>query len=313
MQQYDEVALRVLFFAAALLLTVALQPARAADLPEGAESKFADVNGIRMHYVQMGEGPLLVLLHGWPQTWYEWAELMPPLAEHFTVVAPDLRGVGKTERTEGGYDKKTLSEDVAALIAHLNGEKPAVVVAHDMGGKAAIVLGLTQPDLVKKLVLIDCMPPGTENMDVAHGGLWHYGFHIAPDIPEMLTEGREREYLTAMMKLLSGGKEVMTDVAVEEYVSAYASPGGMTAGFNYYRALLDDAAFMDTLSDKRLTMPVLTMGGEHAVAGHLYNALKDRSDNITNVIAEGSGHYVPEEMPDFTVEQIVGFAAGETP
>jgi pimeloyl-ACP methyl ester carboxylesterase len=283
--------------------------ARAAPLPDGAESKFAQVNGIRMHYMQMGKGPLLVLLHGWPQTWYEWAEVMPSLAEHFTVVAPDLRGVGKTERTEKGYDKQTLSQDVAALIEHLNGDEPAVVVGHDMGGKAAFVLGLTQPERVMKLVLIDCMPPGTENMDVARGGLWHYGFHIAPDFPEMLTKGREREYLTAMMKLLSGGKEVMTDEAIDEYVEAYASPGGMTAGFNYYRALLEDADFVASLSGKRLTMPVLTIGGEHAVAGHLYKALEGRSDDITNKIAQGSGHYVPEEMPEFTVEQIVDFAA----
>ena len=283
--------------------------AHAAPLPDGAESKFAEVNGIRMHYVQMGEGPLLVLLHGWPQTWYEWAEVMPPLAEHFTVVAPDLRGVGKTERTADGYDKETISKDVAALIEHLNGDEPAVVVAHDMGGKAAIVLALTEPERVRKLVLIDCMPPGTENMDVARGGLWHYGFHIAPDIPEMLTEGREREYLTAMMKLLSGGKEVMTDEAIDEYVEAYASPGGMTAGFNYYRALLEDADFVSSLSSKQLTMPVLTIGGEHSVADHLYKALEGRSDDITNRIAEGSGHYVPEEMPEFTVEQIVSFAA----
>lgn len=292
-----------------LLAFAAPSAARAASLPDGAESKFAEVNGIRMHYVQMGEGPLLVLLHGWPQTWYEWAELMPPLAEHFTVVAPDLRGVGKSERTEKGYDKETLSKDVAGLIKHLNGDEPAVVVGHDMGGKAAFVLGLTQPDLVRKLVLIDCMPPGSENMDVARGGLWHYGFHIAKDFPEMLTEGREREYLTAMMKLLSGGKEVMTDEAVDEYVEAYASPGGMTAGFNYYRALFEDADFVASLSGKRLTMPVLTIGGEHAVAGHLYKALEGRSDDITNKIAEGSGHYVPEEMPAFTVEQIVDFAA----
>ncbi|MEZ5827568.1 MAG: alpha/beta hydrolase [Hyphomicrobiales bacterium] len=301
--------MRTVLFLLGLALSLAFAgSAPAAPLPAGAESKFAEVNGIRMHYVQMGEGPLLVLLHGWPQTWYEWAELMPALAEHFTVVAPDLRGVGKTERTENGYDKQTLSKDVAALIKQVGGGEPAVVVGHDMGGKAALVLALTQPALVKKLVMIDCMPPGSENMDVARGGLWHYGFHMAKDFPEMLTKGREREYLTAMMTLLSGGKEVMTDEAVDEYVAAYSSPGGMTAGFNYYRTLLEDAEFVASLADKRLTMPVLTMGGEHAVAGHLYRALEDRSDDITNVIAEGAGHYVPEEMPDFTVAQIVGFA-----
>ncbi len=114
-----------------------LMPAKAADLPKGAESQFAQVNGIRMHYVKMGEGPLLILLHGWPQTWYEWHKVMPALASKFTVVAPDLRGLGLSEKTQTGYDKHTIANDVAALIKHL-GERSAIVVGHDMGEKLLI-------------------------------------------------------------------------------------------------------------------------------------------------------------------------------
>jgi pimeloyl-ACP methyl ester carboxylesterase len=160
-------------------------------LPEGSASKFASVNGIRLHYVAVRSGPVLVLLHGWPETWYSWHGVMPRLAKRFTVVAPDLRGVGLSERTAEGYDKKTIAEDIAALIRHLGGDK-VYLAGHDMGGKAAYVLAHTRPELLSKLVLVDCLLPGTENMDPSKGGAWHYGFHMAAEFPEMLTAGRER-------------------------------------------------------------------------------------------------------------------------
>jgi pimeloyl-ACP methyl ester carboxylesterase len=120
----------------ALILSCLAVFAYAAELPKGAESKYANINGIRMHYVIMGEGPLLILLHGWPQTWYEWSNIMPQLENKFTVVAPDLRGLGLSEKTLSGYDKQTTSNDIAALIRYL-GENSAFVVGHDMGGKVA--------------------------------------------------------------------------------------------------------------------------------------------------------------------------------
>ena len=137
-----------------LILPCLALSSNAADLPKGAESKFAQVNGIRLHYVKMGEGPLLILLHGWPQTWYEWRKVMPALANKFTVVAPDLRGLGLSEKTPTGYDKHTIANDIAALVKHL-GEQSAIVVGHDMGGKVAYVLSLLHPELVTKLVLVD--------------------------------------------------------------------------------------------------------------------------------------------------------------
>ena len=194
-----KVQMKKLLFLISLILPCLALSSQAADLPKGAESQFAQVNGIRMHYVKMGEGPLLILLHGWPQTWYEWNDVMPALADKFTVIAPDLRGLGLSEKTPTGYDKHTLAKDVAALIKHL-GEKSAYVVGYDMGEKVAYVLSLLSPELVTKLILVDCMPPGTENMDPARGGMWHYGFHMAADFPEMLTKDREREYISAQMR-----------------------------------------------------------------------------------------------------------------
>jgi len=278
----------------------------AADLPKSAESQFAEVNGIRMHYVKMGEGPLLILLHGWPQTWYEWKKVMPALAGKFTVVAPDLRGLGLSEKTLTGYDKHTLAADMAALIRHL-GEKSALVVGHDMGGKVAYVLSLLYPELVTKLVLVDCMPPGTENMDPAKGGMWHYGFHMAAEFPEMLTENREREYISAQMTKWSHQKDAITPDALDEYAKHYATPGGMTAGFNYYRALPDDAKFVAAYADRKFAMPVLTIAGRYGVSDNLFKAMTRKADNLKSVIAEESGHFVPEEAPTFLTEQIVKF------
>jgi pimeloyl-ACP methyl ester carboxylesterase len=290
-----------------LILPCLALSSKAADLPKGAESQFAHVNGIRMHYVKMGEGPLLILLHGWPQTWYEWRKVMPALASKFTVVAPDLRGLGLSEKTQTGYDKHTIANDVAALIKHL-GERSAIVVGHDMGGKVAYVLSLLYPELVTKLILVDCMPPGTENMDPAKGGMWHYGFHMAAEFPEMLTKGREREYLAAQMTQWSHRKDAITQDALDEYAKYYASPGGMTAGFNYYRTLPDDARFLAAYADRKFAMPVLTVAGRYGVSDNLFKAMVPKAGNLKGVIAEESGHFVPEEAPAFLTEQIVNFA-----
>jgi pimeloyl-ACP methyl ester carboxylesterase len=265
------------------------------------------VNGIHLHYVKLGEGPLLILLHGWPETWYEWHKVMPALAGKFTVVAPDLRGLGLSEK-KTGYDKNTLANDIAALIKHL-GTKSAIVVGHDMGGKVAYVLGLLHPELVTKLILVDCMPPGTENMDPRKGGMWHYGFHMAAAFPEMLTKGREREYISAQMMAWLHQKDAISQDAIAEYAKCYASPGGMTAGFNYYRALLSDAKFLSAYADQKFTMPVLTIAGRYGVSDNLFKAMRPRADNLKGVIAEESGHFVPEEAPVFLTEHILKFVS----
>jgi pimeloyl-ACP methyl ester carboxylesterase len=290
-----------------LILPCLALSSKAADLPKGAESQFAKVNGIRLHYVKMGDGPLLILLHGWPQTWYEWHKVMPALASQFTVVAPDLRGLGLSEKTQAGYDKHTIANDVADLIKHL-GEGPAMVVGHDMGGKVAYVLSLLYPELVIKLILVDCMPPGTENMDPAKGGMWHYGFHMAAEFPEMLTKGREREYIAAQMTHWLHQKDAITQDALDEYAKHYASPGGMTAGFNYYRTLPEDAKFVAAYANRKFAMPILTVAGRYGVSDNLIKAMIPKADNLKGVIAQESGHFVPEEAPTFLTEQIMNFA-----
>ncbi|MHC2003410.1 alpha/beta fold hydrolase [Methylobacterium sp. CM6241] len=266
-------------------------------LPPGAASRFAQLNGIRMHYVVAGSGPPLVLLHGWPQTWAAWKATMAALSDRFTIIAPDLRGLGLSERTVSGYDKRTIAEDIRALIDHEAGGR-AGVVGHDMGGKAAYVLAHLHPDRISRLVLADCLLPGTENMDPLRGGAWHYGFHMAPDIPEKLTAGRERGYIRDQIRAWSHRKEAVTDEAIAEYARHYASPGGMKAGFNYYRALKDDAALAASFAGRRLAMPVLAITGRYGVGSRLSDALNRESDRLETVIIEESGHFVAEEAPE---------------
>ncbi|CCJ07241.1 alpha/beta fold hydrolase [Methylocystis sp. SC2] len=267
-----------------------------APLPKGGESRFARVNGVTLHYVRVGVGPHVVLLHGWPQTWFAWRGAMERLCARFTLIAPDLRGLGLSERTAAGYDKQTIAGDIRALIDAAAGGR-AHVVGHDMGGKAAFMLAHSHPEHVDRLVMVDCLVPGTENMDSLRGGAWHYGFHMAPDFPEMLTKGRERDYIAAQIRAWSHRKDAVPDAAITEFARHYASEGGMTAGFNYYRALKDDAAAAASLKGRKLDMPVLAIAGRHGVGERLADALRPQATNFSSVIVEDSGHFVADEAP----------------
>ncbi|WBK01552.1 alpha/beta fold hydrolase [Methylocystis parvus] len=277
--------------------------------PQGGVSLFAQVNGIRLHYVRAGSGPKVVLLHGWPQTWFAWRGVMERLSSRFTLIAPDLRGLGLSERTVGGYDKRTIAADIRDLIDQ-TADGRAHVVGHDMGGKAAFTLAHLYPEHVEKLVLADCLIPGAENMDAAHGGAWHYGFHMAPEIPEMLTKGREREYIAAQIRTWSHKKDAVSEEAITEFARRYATDGGMTAGFNYYRALREDAAMVASFQGRKLEMPVLTIAGRHSVGARLAEALRPQASALTSLIVDDSGHFVADEAPDFFCEQVGKFLAG---
>ena len=292
----------------ALASSTASKKAVNARLPKGGASQFAQINGIRLHYVTAGAGPAVILLHGWPQTWFAWRETMERLSLRFKVIAPDLRGIGLSERTSAGYDKRTIASDIRALIDHAAGGR-AHVVAHDMGGKAAYILAHLYPDRIEKLVMVDCLIPGTENADALRGGAWHYGFHMAPEIPEMLTKGRERGYIAAQIRAWSYIKDAVTEAVISECSRHYASPGGMTAGFNYYRTLRDDATLASSFEGRILNMPILAIGGRHGVGTKLADALRKPAANLTDVIAEDSGHFVAEEAPDFFCDQVERFLA----
>lgn len=160
---------------------------------QGITHHFAELGDVLMHYVEAGSGVPLLLLHGWPQTWYEWRYVFPALSKNYRVIAPDLRGLGDTSRPAGGYDKRTVASDLWQLM-HEHLETPSFhLVGHDWGGPAAYALAAEHPDAVRRLAILDVVIPGDGAQGFSQGGRrWHHAFHITPDLPEALTHGRER-------------------------------------------------------------------------------------------------------------------------
>jgi pimeloyl-ACP methyl ester carboxylesterase len=274
----------------------------------------ASVNGIQLHYVIGGHGAPVVLIHGWPQTWFEWRHIMPALAKNYTVIVPDLRGLGDSSKPLTGYDGKTTAEDIYQLISQL-GFKKILLVAHDIGAQTAYSYAAAHPNNVTKLVIMEFafpgfLPPGFE------GVTWWFAFHQVPDIPEMLTFGKEKEYLSWFYKGLAYNPSAITQADIDEFVGHYSAPGGMRAGFEYYRAFPIDAnENKESLAKEgKLLMPVLAVGGDiyPAVGGDLPGnfalySTQQLAANVQGITVPLSGHWIPEEQPDFVIKQLDNF------
>lgn len=264
----------------------------------------ASVNGIQMHYVIGGQGDPVVLLHGWPQTWYEWRHIMPALAKNYTVIAPNLRGLGDSSKPVTGYDGKTTAEDIYQLVSQL-GFKDIFLVGHNFGVQAAYSYAAAHSAEVKRLVILDVPIPGIgpgENIT----GLWWAQFHMVRDIPEMLVDGHEREYLTWFYRYTCNPAAITKD-DIDEYVNHYSAPGGMRAGFEYYRALFDDIKQNKEYSTVKLPMPVLVLGGECSFGTAALDSMRLLATDVRGRVVPDSGHWIPEEQPQFVIEQLAKF------
>jgi len=273
---------------------------------------YAELDGVTLHYVVSGQGPPAVLLHGWPQTWYEWRHIIPALSAHYTVIAPDLRGLGDSSRPPTGYDKKTVANDVWQLVNGKLGHQRFAVVGHDWGGPTAYALAVAHSDAVTRLAILDVVIPG-DGGDFSQGGRrWHHQFHLTPDLPETLTEGREREYLTWFYRNFGHLPDAIGDADIDEYLRTYTQPGAMRAGFAYYRALPQDAADNRANAERlKLPMPVLALGGAggRGRAGEPEDSLKRLAHSVEGGIVAECGHWIPEEQPRYLVERLLRFLA----
>ncbi len=279
--------------------------------------QMASVNGVQLHYVIGGHGDPLVLLHGWPQTWYAWHNVMPALAKNYTVIAPDLRGLGDSSKPASGYDGKTVAEDIYQLTSQLGFNK-IFLVGHDIGAIPAYTYAAVHPNNVSKLVLMELTFPGYTPPPSISGnpGRWWVAFHQVPDMPEVLVQGKEREYLTYFFKGLAYNPSSITQSDIDEFVSHYSAPGGMRAGFEYYKALPQDAKEIMELAKSKLTMPVLVLSGDiyPILGGDLpgsstFNSIQNLSlaTNVKSIIVPLSGHWIAEEQPQFFIKQIANF------
>lgn len=270
---------------------------------------------LKMHYVRAGAGEPVVLLHGWPQTWYAWRKVIPLLAGDFDVIVPDLRGCGDTSKPSGGYDKKTVAHDVHRLVEAL-GHSSVNVVGHDIGAAVAYAYAAQWPDEVRTMTFIESSLSAfgqEELMDVSKGGSWHFGFNMAGDISEELVRGRERLLIEHWMRRTTVGVVDPTSVepdALDQYARAMAQPGGLRGSFAHYRALPQDRADNQELGRTKLPMPVLAVEGERGQAGHSTATMKKVADNVKSAVIARAGHYPAEENPVELTAVLRGFLDG---
>src|SRR5215467_6283140 len=275
----------------------------------------AVVNGVQIHYVIGGHGYPVVLLHGWPETWYEWHKVMPALARNHTVIAPDMRGLGDSSKPLTGYDGKTVAEDIHQLVTKL-GFKTIFLVGHDIGSFVAYAYAAAHPSEVKKLVIMDVPPAGF--FPPKTPPFWWILFHQTPDLPEALVQDKEMMYLSWFYHNFSYNPAAITQADINEYVSHYSAPGGMHAGFEYYRSFPEDVIQNQNYSKTKLTMPVLAVGGENSAVGgpniamsSVVYGMKILAQNVQGIIVPNSGHWIPEEQPEFVVKLLNNFFSGK--
>jgi pimeloyl-ACP methyl ester carboxylesterase len=270
----------------------------------------ASVNGIQSHYVTGGQGDPIVLLHGWPETWYAWRHIIPQLiANNYTVIAPDMRGLGDSEKPQTGYDKKTVAEDIYQLVKKL-GYSKIYLVAHDWGGPVAYSYAAAHPQDIKKMVILDTLLPGfgiEEAANFSLYGLWHPSFHAVRDLPEKLIDGQEDIYLNWFYDHYSYNQSAITSEAREEYIKQYSKPGALRAGFEYYRAIFEDAEQNKEYAKEKLDIPILTIGGEAGVGNLTTTSFQKVANNVTGMTLPNTGHFIPEERPNFVTKQILEF------
>ena len=296
--------------AVVLLLFIAVSfSAGAQTQPAGnsIESKFATVEGIKIHYLRAGHGPAVILLHGYTQTSRMWRPLIPRLADKFTVIAPDLPGIGDSDIPKDGLDMKTSAIRIHALVKSL-GIAKSRVVGHDIGLMVAYAYAAQFPAEVEKLVVMDAFLPGVPGWELAYNNpdMWHFRFH--GPTPEALVQGREKIYFAYFWNDLAADKNhSLPEADRASYVAAYSRPGRMRAGWAYFASWPDTAKDFAQMAQTQLTMPVLSIAGEKASAAILAPQMKRVATNVKVIDLEGTGHWLMEERPKETMDALVAF------
>jgi pimeloyl-ACP methyl ester carboxylesterase len=290
------------------LLSISLPgavPAAAAETT--INSRVAVVQGLRLHYLTAGQGPAVILVHGYTQTSRMWRPVMPLLAEKFTVIAPDLPGIGGSEIPADGLDMKTAAIRVHALAKSLGVEK-ARIVGHDIGLMVAYAYAAQFPSQVEKLVVMDAFLPGIAGWESVYNnpGIWHFRFN--GPTPEALVRGRERTYFEHFWNDFAADKaHSISEADRVAYAAAYARPGRMRAGWAYFVFFQQAAKDFAVLSRTKLTMPVLAIGGEKANGDLLGQQMKIVASDATMVVLKATGHWVLEENPKETTDALIKF------
>jgi pimeloyl-ACP methyl ester carboxylesterase len=281
--------------------------------PPGFAARDTRVNGIRMHYVRGGHGPTLVLLHGYPQTSYEWFGVMPELARHYTVIAPDLRGAGGSSAPRGGYDKVTMAEDVRQLLVSLGRSKHVNVVGHDIGTMVAYAYGASHPRSVRKLALTEAPIPDKTvytypSLTPRGPGFWNFGFfNLRNGLPESTIDGKERGWVAGFMDWLTVNKSAITRKDTNVYAQALRRDGHLRASFEWFRAFRTDNVDVATMAKTKLHMPVLAVGAQYSLGKTVAKQARRYATHVQGAVVKDSGHWIWEERPKATTRLLLAF------
>ena len=253
-----------------------------------------------------GSGPVVLLIHGYAENSDSWSPLAADLMKDHTVVVPDLRGIGRSSKPAGGYDKKTQAKDMRAVVTSLGYDK-TFVVAHDIGNMVAYAYAATYPDKVERLVVMDAPIPGIDPWSeiLQNPGVWHFNFH-GPDA-ERLVAGRERIYFDRIWNDFTGDPSKPDEATRDFFTATYAQPGGMRAGFAQFTAFSQDAKDNKIFEQTKLTMPVMAVGGEKSFGPLQAVIMRHVATNVREEVVAGSGHWLMEEKPEYTVALIRKF------
>jgi pimeloyl-ACP methyl ester carboxylesterase len=293
----------------AFLSLLLIRPAQAVELifPSQFTTQEIAAGDATIHVRVGGQGPAIVLLHGYGETGDMWVPMAAHFARDHTVIVPDLRGLGLSSKPPGGFDKKTQAGDVAAVMDKLS-IRSADVVAHDIGNMVAFAFAALHPERVRKLVLIDAPVPGIGPWEeiLKNPLLWHFRFG-GPDM-ERLVAGRERIYLDRFWNEFSATPARFSEAAREHYAKLYALPGAMHSGFAQFAAFDQDAADNKALVAKgKLKMPLLAVGGEKSFGPMMATVMRFAADDVREAIVPDSGHWIMEENPSATIEIVRAF------
>jgi pimeloyl-ACP methyl ester carboxylesterase len=274
--------------------------------------RFADVNGVRLHYLIAGKGDPVILMHGYAETSHMWRPLIPELAKTHTVIAPDLRGFGQSAKPSGGYTKKAMAQDIHALAVSL-GYRRATIVGHDIGLMVAYAYAAQYPTEVDRIALMDAFLPGVGDWRSVWllRDLWH--FHFYGETPLKLVTGRERIYFEHFWNdFAADPKHSLSEADRRFYAATYAQPGAMRAGFEVFHAFEQDAKDFAEFAQTKLTMPMLVLTGEKASGNALIEQARLVDTNVQGVVIKGSGHWLMEERPAETKAALLKFLSPAT-
>jgi pimeloyl-ACP methyl ester carboxylesterase len=278
----------------------------------------ARVNGVNLNYAVAGQGDPVLLWHGFPGTSQSWHKVVPLLARTHTVIVPDMRGFGDSDKPARGYDAHTLVGDFRELLRHLD-IGPLHIVAHDMGAPAALVWAGHHPDEVRTLAYLDepiitgeslarlmqFTPEGT-----ARGGLWWWPLAFAPGLAETLFSGHEREVLSWFYDNYCANPGAVSQAAFDETMRTFAAPGGVSGVLGVYRAIFETQAQTERFTRDKVQVPVLALGGDASFGDKTRELLTTVAENVQGGVVAHCGHFIPEEQPEELVRRLSAFWAG---